>query len=79
MEPDKTPELPMVCGRSINGDPHYFPNAEYRGRRIYFCTEFCRNAFEASPDRFVEVHSHGMIHELEECPLGLKDVSNNIP
>ena len=57
MEPTKIPELPMVCGRSINGEPLYFPNAEYRGRVVYFCTEFCRNAFEADPDRFYDVHS----------------------
>jgi YHS domain-containing protein len=23
---------------------------------IYFCTEFCRNAFKADPDRFYEAH-----------------------
>ena len=56
MEPEKIPELPMLCGRFINGDPCYYPNAEHHGQVIYFCTEFCRNAFKADPDRFYEAH-----------------------
>ncbi len=62
----------MVCGRSVQGDPRYFPNVQYQGRAVFFCTEFCRNAFEAAPDRFVEVHSHKSGHEPDECPLANK-------
>lgn len=58
MQPDGTKELCMVCGRSIRGDPRYVPNATYHGESIHFCTEYCRNAFEAAPDRFYEVHRH---------------------
>jgi YHS domain-containing protein len=47
----------MVCGRVINGDPAYFPVAEYQGRTIYFCTEFCLHAFQKEPDQFYRVHS----------------------
>ena len=57
MESDPTSKLPMVCGRATQGDPRYFPAAEYRGRVIFFCTESCRNAFEADTDRFYERHS----------------------
>jgi YHS domain-containing protein len=46
----------MVCGRCITGDPDYFPQAEYRGRMVYFCTDFCLNAFVSDPDRFISVH-----------------------
>ena len=51
------PALPMVCGRQIAADPRYVPQASYQGRTIFFCTEFCRNAFEADPERFTQVHS----------------------
>jgi YHS domain-containing protein len=49
--------LPMLCGRTVTGDARYFPQAEYRGRTLYFCTEFCRNAFLSDPDRFAAAHS----------------------
>jgi YHS domain-containing protein len=53
---DKSP-IPMVCGRCITGDPDFFPQAEYRGQTVYFCTDFCLNAFISDPDRFHAVHS----------------------
>ncbi len=31
--------------------------AEYQGRTIYFCTEFCLETFNADPDRFYVAHS----------------------
>ncbi len=79
MEPGETSGLPMVCGRSIQGDPRYFPNAHYQGRAIFFCTEFCRSAFEASPDRFVEVHGHKREQGQDDCPLGLGNAGNPLP
>jgi YHS domain-containing protein len=60
METEKISELPMVCGRAIQSDSRYCPFAEYRGKVIYFCTEFCLNAFISDPDRFYAVHSHVM-------------------
>ena len=52
-----TSKIQMVCGRIINGDPSYFLQAEYRGKRIHFCIEYCREAFLADPDRFYAAHS----------------------
>jgi YHS domain-containing protein len=47
-----------VCRRVFrNTDPQYFPQAQYRGRTIYFCTEACLNAFLAGPDPFYKAHS----------------------
>jgi YHS domain-containing protein len=66
METGKISELPMVCGRAIQGDPRYCPFAEYRGKVIYFCTEICRNAFISDPDRFYTVHSQMMKSGQEE-------------
>ena len=57
MATDPTSKLPMVCGRNTQGDPRYFPSAEYKGMVIYFCTESCRNAFLADPEHFYERHS----------------------
>lgn len=46
-----------LCGRIFRDtDPQYFPRAQYRGRRIYFCTESCLGAFLADPDLFYKMH-----------------------
>jgi YHS domain-containing protein len=45
-----------ICGRVFHSDPDYFPQAEYRGRRIYLCTDSCLGAFLSDPDRFVAAH-----------------------
>jgi YHS domain-containing protein len=46
-----------VCRRVIVNNPVYYPQAEYQGRVIYFCTSFCLDAFNADPDRFYIAHS----------------------
>jgi len=35
----------------------WYPTAQYQGRTIHFCTEFCLEAFMADPDRFYAAHS----------------------
>ncbi len=55
---DPVRPLPMVCGRRPTGDPAYFPQAEYRGRRVYFCTDVCLNEFLLDPDGFILAHNH---------------------
>lgn len=45
-----------ICGRVFHADPDYFPQAEYRGRTIFLCTETCLGAFLSDPDRFVAAH-----------------------
>jgi hypothetical protein len=53
----KHPPFVTLCGRIFRDtDPVYFPRAEYRGRRIYLCTESCLGAFLADPDLFYKVH-----------------------
>ncbi len=48
-----------VCRRVFrNTDPSYFPQIQYRGRTIYFCTESCLNAFLADPEPFYKAHSN---------------------
>jgi YHS domain-containing protein len=56
MESEKLQDLPMLCGRSIQGNPVYFPQTEREGEAVFFCTEFCRCAFEAEPERFTTAH-----------------------
>lgn len=51
IEPD-TPQFKTACGGNIK-DPSKYPNAEYRGERIYFCTNACLRAFEQIPDQFM--------------------------
>jgi YHS domain-containing protein len=46
-----------VCGRDMTTDSDWYPRAEYKGRIIHFCTEFCLDAFRADPDRFYAAHS----------------------
>jgi YHS domain-containing protein len=50
-----TPET--VCGRTITGDPSFFPQAIYNGEIIYVCTEICLHIFQDDPVRFIEAHS----------------------
>ena len=45
-----------VCHRTVTGDPAYYPKAEYHGRTVYFCTEYCLRAFLADPERFYPAH-----------------------
>jgi YHS domain-containing protein len=53
-----------LCGRKfLDADPAYFPRTEYRGRRIYFCTESCLGAFLADPDIFYKVHRNSEKHK----------------
>ena len=46
-----------VCHRIITGDPAYYPQAEFHGRTIYFCTETCQSVFLSDPERFYTAHS----------------------
>ncbi len=62
-DPPSLPPLPprnpraTVCHRPMTTALEWYPHAEYRGRTIYFCTEFCLEAFLADPDRFYLAHS----------------------
>jgi hypothetical protein len=55
-ETPKRNSFVALCGRVFRSDPEFFPQAEYRGRTIYLCTEVCLDAFLADPDRFVAAH-----------------------
>ena len=46
-----------VCHRVMTADIDWYPRAEYKGQTIYFCTEFCLEAFRAAPERFYIAHS----------------------
>jgi hypothetical protein len=45
-----------ICGRVFHSDPDYFPQAEYRDRTIYLCTDTCLGTYLSDPDRFVAAH-----------------------
>jgi hypothetical protein len=34
-----------VCHRTITGEPARYPQAEFHGRTIFFCTEACLSVF----------------------------------
>jgi YHS domain-containing protein len=55
-----------VCGREMTADIAWYPHAEYQGRTIHFCTEFCLEAFEADPERFYIAHSRKKDHHIED-------------
>jgi YHS domain-containing protein len=46
-----------VCRRAIPGDLARFPQAEFHGRIIYFCTDTCQSVFMSDPERFYAAHS----------------------
>ena len=53
----KSSRFVTLCGRIFHdADPAYFPSAQYRGRKIYLCTESCLGAFLADPEIFYKVH-----------------------
>jgi YHS domain-containing protein len=55
-----------LCGRIFRDtDPQYFPSAQYRGRRIYLCTESCLGAFLADPDLFYKMHRNSEKNKLD--------------
>jgi YHS domain-containing protein len=54
--PHRLVPIRTLCGRTLISDPAYFQSAEYKGQTVYFCTDYCRNAFERDPERFVEAH-----------------------
>lgn len=54
-----------LCGRIFRDtDSQYFPSAQYRGRRIYLCTESCLGAFLADPDLFYKMHRNSEKNKL---------------
>ena len=50
------PSFVALCGRVFRSDPEFFPQAEYRGRTIYLCTDACLGAYLSDPERFVAAH-----------------------
>jgi YHS domain-containing protein len=65
-EPEETLAFPeTVCHRTITGDRAYFPKAEYQGRTIYFCTDYCLNAFLSDPQRFFPAHSRRRVDPMK--------------
>lgn len=51
------PPPETTCRRVMTGDLRYYPQAKFRGRRLYFCTEYCLRAFLEDPERFHAAHS----------------------
>ena len=55
----KSPPPPFVtlCGRVFRDtDRSYFPNADWQGHTLYFCTQVCLEAFLADPEAFYRSH-----------------------
>ena len=52
MTETKLPKFTTACGGGIH-DPSKYPSAEYRGERVYFCSNACKRAFEQAPDDFM--------------------------
>jgi len=48
--------LKTVCQRIIQGDQAFFPQAEFHGRKVNFCTETCQMVFLSDPERFIATH-----------------------
>ncbi len=50
--PLEEPKFITACGGKIK-DPSKYPSADYRGERIYFCTQACLDMFLLNPDPFM--------------------------
>lgn len=51
-QPLEEPKFVTACGGEIK-EPSKYPSAEYRGERVYFCTQACLAAFLLDPDPFM--------------------------
>ena len=45
-------EYRTACGGKIK-DPSKYPSAEYKGERVYFCTQACLEVFLQDPEPFM--------------------------
>jgi YHS domain-containing protein len=50
-------EIETICHRRIIGDPAFYPQEDFHGRTIYFCTQTCQSVFLSDPERFYAAHS----------------------
>ncbi len=50
--PTEEPKFITACSGKIK-DPSKYSSAEYRGERIYFCTQACLDVFLLDPDPFM--------------------------
>ncbi len=65
-QPSLEHPLTMVCGRLITGgNAAYYHPTLFHGAWIYFCTDFCLEAFQADPERFYAAH-----HKVKAAPAG---------
>lgn len=55
-------EAKTTCGGTLK-HPEKFPSAEYRGERLYFCTQACLKAFEQDPELYLAGKIEHPIHE----------------
>lgn len=63
-----------LCGRIFRDtDASYFPQAKYRGRTIYLCTQVCTDAFHADPQKFYRAHRNS---EKNKGPIEKADVTD---
>jgi len=63
-QPNNQKVYKTACGGKLK-DTKEFPNAIYRGERIYFCTRACLRAFEREPDPFMAGEIEHPLHEDE--------------
>lgn len=66
-----------VCHRTLTGDPAYYPQAEFHGRTIYFCTETCQSVFLSDPERFYEAHSRRHVDPIKCEFLPEKEIGDS--
>ena len=49
--------LKTICQRNILGDKAFFPQGEFHGQTVIFCTEACQQVFLSDPECFITAHS----------------------
>jgi YHS domain-containing protein len=45
-------ELQTVCGGKMD-EPEKFPHSSFHGKKVFFCTHACLQAFESDPEGFM--------------------------
>ncbi|MBN2339350.1 MAG: YHS domain-containing protein, partial [Acidobacteria bacterium] len=52
----------LVCGMDVDPDSDRTLKTEYQGKTYYFCTEMCRERFDANPEKYVHAMAEGDMH-----------------
>jgi len=55
----------VVCGMTVDPEAETTLTSEYEGKTYYFCSEMCKNSFDADPEKY----AHNNAGPSDEMPM----------